>query len=205
MEPQTGEAVAVTTMRAVVHERYGPPEVLRVEEVPRPVPSPTELLVEVRATTVNRTDCGFRAAKPFIVRPFSGMLRPKRPVLGTEFAGVVSAVGDRVEGFRPGDRVFGVHADHFGAHAEYLCVDQGSPVAAMPGNLSFDEAAAVGDGAVHRRGDGARRGRAARRFHAAGRRVGWRDGEARRRCLDGRGARGRDGRDARLFLRSCGS
>lgn len=148
MEPQTGEAVALTTMRAVVHERYGPPEVLRVAEVPRPAPGSTELLVEVRATTVNRTDCGFRAAKPFIVRPFSGMLRPKRSILGTEFAGVVRAVGDRVDGFAPGDRVFGVHADHFGAHAEYLCVDHGSPVATMPEGLSFDEAAAVGDGAL---------------------------------------------------------
>ena len=76
-------------MRAVVYERYGPPEVLRVEDVPRPAAAEDELLVRVRATTVNRTDCGWRSAKPFVVRYFIGVLRPRRSVLGMEFAGEV--------------------------------------------------------------------------------------------------------------------
>jgi len=74
-------------MRAVVHERYGPPDVLHVELVARPSPGPDQLLVKVHACTVNRTDCGFRSAKPFIVRFFSGLVRPKKRILGTEFAG----------------------------------------------------------------------------------------------------------------------
>src|SRR5512143_599376 len=97
-------------MRAVVHDRYGPPDVLRVELVERPIPGPDQLLVEVHASTVNRTDCGFRAAKPFIVRFFAGLVRPKQRVLGTEFAGIVEAVGDTVTEFAIRDRVFGVNA-----------------------------------------------------------------------------------------------
>jgi len=87
-------------MRAAVHTRYGPPEVVRVTEVDRPAVKANELLVKVHATTVNRTDCGFRAAKPFIVRPFSGLVRPKVTVLGNEFAGEVEAIGTDVTSVR---------------------------------------------------------------------------------------------------------
>ena len=102
----------------------------------------------VRATTVNRTDCGFRQGKPFIVRFFSGLTRPKRPVLGTELSGVVDAVGPAVTEFVVGDEVFGVNADRFGAHAELVCVRQDAPLAHKPTSMTFDEAAAVGDGVV---------------------------------------------------------
>ena len=135
-------------MRAVVHERYGSPDVLRVELVAQPSPRPDQLLVEVHACTVNTTDCGFRAAKPFIVRLFSGLVRPKKRILGTEFAGVVAAVGDAVTEFGVGDRVFGVNADVFGTQAEYVLVKQDAPVAMMPAGLSFAEAAALCDGAI---------------------------------------------------------
>lgn len=86
-------------MRAVVHRKYGPPDVLAVEEVERPVPKDDEVLVRVRATTVNRTDCGFRLPRPFFVRFFSGLVRPRRQVLGSEFAGEVEAVGRAVSQF----------------------------------------------------------------------------------------------------------
>ena len=76
-------------MRAVVHDRYGPPDVLRVEEVERPVPNEDELLVRIHATTVNRTDCGLRSAEFFISRFFTGLLRPKRKILGMELAGAL--------------------------------------------------------------------------------------------------------------------
>ena len=95
-------------MRAVVYDRYGPPEVLRVEEVEKPVPGEDEVLVKIHATTVNRTDCGLRKAKPFVSRFFTGVRRPKRRILGMEFAGEIEAVGPAVTGFAVGDPVFGV-------------------------------------------------------------------------------------------------
>ena len=135
-------------MRAVVYNEYGGPEVLRVCEVDRPVPADDEVLVEVRATTVNRTDCGFRAPSPWFVRFFAGLRRPRRTILGSEFAGVVVGCGSSVTGFAVGDEVFGVNADRFGAHAEYLCVRTKAPIAAKPAGTSFEEAAALCDGAI---------------------------------------------------------
>jgi NADPH:quinone reductase-like Zn-dependent oxidoreductase len=104
--------------------------------------------VEVHATTVNRTDCGFRAAWPWFIRLFAGLRRPKRTILGSEFAGVVAELGARVTELAVGDEVFGVNADRFGAHAEYLCVRESAPIAAKPSSVSFEEAAAVCDGAI---------------------------------------------------------
>jgi NADPH:quinone reductase-like Zn-dependent oxidoreductase len=135
-------------MRAVVYYRYGPPDVLRIEEVAQPVPGDDEVLIRVHATTVNRTDCGFRRPEPFIVRFFSGLLRPKRPILGTEVAGEVAAVGAAVKEFAVGDRVFGVNAGRFGTHAEYVCMGEHAPLAAMPENVSLEQAAAACDGAI---------------------------------------------------------
>ncbi|HKY16549.1 MAG TPA: NAD(P)-dependent alcohol dehydrogenase [Microthrixaceae bacterium] len=134
-------------MRAVLHERYGPPEVLHLGEVEPPKPKADEVRVVVHAATVNRTDCGFRSGKPFIVRFFSGLLRPRRKILGTEFAGVIDAVGGDVTEFAVGDEVFGVH-EGFGAHAEYVCVGEGTPIAAKPTNVGFIDAAAVSDGVI---------------------------------------------------------
>ena len=95
-------------MRAVVHDSYGPPDVLRLEEVERPVPKEHEVLVKVHATTVTRSDCGFRAAEPFFARFFTGLRRPKRRIPGMELAGVVEAVGGAVTEFAVGDEVFGI-------------------------------------------------------------------------------------------------
>jgi NADPH:quinone reductase-like Zn-dependent oxidoreductase len=133
-------------MRAVVHDRYGPPEVLRLEEVERPVPKDDEVLVKIHATTVNRSDCGWRSAKPFITRYFTGLRRPKRRILGSELAGEVEAVGKAVTEFEVGDRVFGVN--YFGAHAEFVCMPEDRPLAQMPSGMSFEEAATVCDGAI---------------------------------------------------------
>lgn len=130
-------------MRAVVHDRYGPPDVLRVEEVERPVPKVDEVLIRVHATTVTRTDCHMRKASPFIWRFMLGLTRPKRRILGVEFAGVVEAVGAAVSVFEVGDRVFGLRN---GAHAEYVCVREAGLIARMPAGMTFDEAAAVCDG-----------------------------------------------------------
>lgn len=148
-------------MRAAVHDRYGPPEVLRIEEVTDPAPGPGELLVRVRRSTVNRTDTGFRAASPVIVRAFSGLWRPRRRILGNEFAGVVEGIGEGVTRFAVGDRVFGVDQARFGANAELMVTREDAPVATMPDDMPFDEAAGMCDGFVlaHTCLSGARLGR----------------------------------------------
>ncbi len=131
-------------MRAVVHERYGKPEVLRLADVERPVPKEDEVLVRIHAASVTRTDCGLRSAKPFMTRFFTGLRRPKRRILGMEFAGEVEAIGAAVGEFAAGDRVFGVKG--FGTNAEFVCVRETAPVVHMPAGLTFEEAAAVCDG-----------------------------------------------------------
>jgi NADPH:quinone reductase-like Zn-dependent oxidoreductase len=133
-------------VKAVVHDRYGPPEVLRLEEVDRPAPNADDVLVRVRATTVTRSDCALRSNTPFFSRLFTGIRRPKQRVLGTEFAGEVEAVGAGVTEFHAGDRVFG--ASVFGAHAELVLMRESGAIAHMPAGLTFDEAAAVCDGAI---------------------------------------------------------
>jgi NADPH:quinone reductase-like Zn-dependent oxidoreductase len=136
-------------MRAVVYDRYGPPEVQRLEEVERPTPKVDEVLVKIHATTVTRTDCGVRAGKPFLVRFFFGLRRPKQRILGTEFAGEVVAVGSSIKEFAVGDHVFGsTKAFQSGAHAEFVCVQEDGPIALKPEGMTFEQAAAVTDGAV---------------------------------------------------------
>jgi NADPH:quinone reductase-like Zn-dependent oxidoreductase len=132
-------------MKAVVHDRYGPPEVLRIDDVPRPVPNEDEVLVKVHATSVTRTDCGFRAAEPFFARIFTGLLRPKRRIPGLELAGVIDEVGAAVTEFKVGDEVFGIRG---GANAEYVCVREAGVLAHKPADTSYEEAAAVCDGAL---------------------------------------------------------
>ena len=135
-------------MRAVVHDRYGPPDVLRLEDVERPSPAEDEILIRVHASTVNRTDCQRRAAKPFFWRFFAGVLRPRRRILGGEVAGEVEAVGAAVSEFAVGDAVFGTSGPKLGAHAEYLCRRGSGLIAHKPADVSFEEAAAVPDGAL---------------------------------------------------------
>jgi NADPH:quinone reductase-like Zn-dependent oxidoreductase len=136
-------------MKAAVYTRYGPPEILQLREVPRPVPKDNEILIRVHATTVNRTDCGFRKPEyPLIVRPVNGLFKPKRTILGSEFAGEIEAVGKDVKSFRKGGQVFGLTGDRFGAHAEYVCLPEEASIAPKPSNINYEEAAAVCDGAM---------------------------------------------------------
>ena len=141
-------------MKAVVYKRYGPPEVLRLTELPKPEPRPGEVLIAVRATTVTAGDCRMRRADPFMVRLFNGLFRPRRiPVLGFELAGVVEAVGGGVGSFRPGDEVYAFNGFGFGGYAEYRSLPESGPlkkgvVALKPKNLDFGEAAAVPTGGI---------------------------------------------------------
>lgn len=134
-------------MRAIVHTIYGPPEVAKVMEVPKPAPKSNEVLVKVHASTVNRTDSGFRSAEYFVSRMWSGLFRPKHQTLGCEFAGVVEATGEGVTDFKVGDRVFGFNDATFGGHAEFLTIPESWAIAVMPGNATFAQAAAISEGA----------------------------------------------------------
>ncbi len=138
-------------MKAAVYDRYGPPEVLRIEDVPRPVPAPDEVLVRIRATGVTRSDAHLRAGEPSVGRFQSGLRRPKRRILGHELAGEVETVGGAVTEFQVGDRVFGALpylALSTGAHAEYMSIPERFPLARMPDGMSFEEAGAICDGAL---------------------------------------------------------
>lgn len=134
-------------MKAIIHTRYGPPEVAEIKEIPVPQPQKNELLIKVMATTVNRTDCGFRSAEYFVSRFFSGLFRPKQQTLGCEFAGIVEAVGSNVTLFSVGDKIVGYNDEYFGAHAQYLLVAEDKAITHLPHNLSFEEAAALTEGA----------------------------------------------------------
>ena len=134
-------------IKAAVHTRYGPPEVVRVIEVPKPVPGDSEVLIKVHAATVNRTDAGFRSAVYFISRFWSGLLRPKRQVLGCEFAGEIEAVGSKVASYNVGERVFGYDDERFGAHAEYIVMPENAAMASIPERMTYREAAPMTEGA----------------------------------------------------------
>lgn len=134
-------------MKAAVYLNYGAPEVVKISDVGKPDPKGNEVLVKVYATSVNRTDCGFRSGKPYIVRLFSGLFKPRQTILGSDFGGEVEAVGKDVKTFEKGDKVFGFHPDIFGAHAQYICIPEQASLTAMPKNISYEEAAAICEGA----------------------------------------------------------
>jgi len=143
-------------MRAVVYDRYGPPDVLRLEDVERPVPEEDEVLVRIHATTVTRADCATREANrrsgllvTVISRLVSGIRRPRQRILGTELAGEVQAVGAAVTEFAVGDQIFGSSGFSFGAHAEFICMRESARIAHKPAGMTFEEAAAICDGALN--------------------------------------------------------
>jgi len=143
-------------MRAVVYDRYGPPDVLRLEEVDRPVPKEDEVLVRIHATTVRRLDCATREANrrsglavSVISRIVVGIRRPRRRILGSELAGVIEAVGATVNEFAVGDHVFGATGLGFGTHTEFVCMRENARLAHKPTAMSFEQAAAICDGAFN--------------------------------------------------------
>lgn len=133
-------------MKAAVYTQYGPPEVVQLQEIEKPMAQANEVLIKVHASTVNRTDCGFRSAEYFIVRFFSGLFKPKNKVLGNEFAGEIVAIGSEVSQYSIGDRVFGYNDKQFGAHAEFMVMDEKGPMAIIPNTMSFEEAAPMIEG-----------------------------------------------------------
>ena len=133
-------------MRAIVNIEYGSPEVAKLMEVDKPSPKEKEVLIKIHATTVNRTDAGFRSAEYFISRFWTGLFEPKYKILGCEFAGEIEQVGDEVTLFKKGDKVFGFDSNKCGSHAEYKLIEEGEAIALMPQKLTFYEAAPICEG-----------------------------------------------------------
>lgn len=133
-------------MKAIINTQYGPPEIVKLMDVPTPIAKPGEVLIRVKASTVNRTDCGFRSAEYFISRFFSGLFRPKNKTLGNEFAGIIEALGAGVTNYKIGDQVFGYNDKTFGAHAEFMTMDALGSMALLPSGWTFEDAAALTEG-----------------------------------------------------------
>lgn len=135
-------------MKAIITTSYGSPEIFKADTVAKPIAKPNEILVKIHASSVTKADTMMRTGKPYIGRLMLGLTKPKNPIWGTGFAGIIEAAGSDVTIFKPGDKVFGESLDSFGTYAEYITVPENGLVACLPKNLSFEEAAGMGDGGI---------------------------------------------------------
>ena len=135
-------------MKTIVQTKYGPPDVLQLEEVAKPTPKDNEVLIKIYATVVTTLDCNTRKGVPFWTRIVSGIRKPKINVLGFELAGEIEEVGKDVERYEVGDQVYGATSTSLGAHAEYMCLPEDGALAMKPTNMTYDEAAAIVEGAL---------------------------------------------------------
>jgi len=133
-------------MKAIVYTKYGPPEVLQLKEVEKPVPKDNEVLIKVHATTVNRTDTATIRAIPFFARLLTGLFKPKKQIPGTEFAGEIEEIGKNVKSLKVGDKVFGFDDQGSGSHAEYMTMAEDKAMT-IPKNITYEQAAASTEGA----------------------------------------------------------
>jgi NADPH:quinone reductase-like Zn-dependent oxidoreductase len=138
----------MTTMKAAVFTQYGAPSVLHTTTVAKPSPKANEVLIKIHATAVNSGDCRMRAADPFAARFFIGLFKPSKQILGGVLSGVVEAVGQNVQQFKPGDEVFGSTTMDFGAYAEYIVLPETGALGLKPAALRHEEAAVIPFGGV---------------------------------------------------------
>ena len=134
-------------MKAIIRTTYGSPEVLQLKDIPTPIPKDDEVLIRVHATTINRTDCGILTGKPYIIRAFTGIFKPRDLVPGTDFAGQIEAVGEKVTAFKAGDRVWGLQDEGLASQAEYMTIREDKAITHIPENVSYQEAVVCGEGA----------------------------------------------------------
>ncbi len=135
-------------MKAIVNTKYGSPEVLKLQELAKPIPKKNEILIKVYASSVTRADTMMRQGKPYIGRLFLGLRKPKTLITGTGFSGIIEAVGNKVSLFKEGEAVFGESIFAAGTNAEYVCVAEDGIVATKPDTMKHIEAASVCDGAL---------------------------------------------------------
>jgi NADPH:quinone reductase-like Zn-dependent oxidoreductase len=130
-------------MKAIIYQKYGPPEVLQLVEIDKPAPKDNEILLKVKATAVNSADCRLRRADPFFVRLIFGLLRPRKKILGMGVAGVVADTGKNVTLYQKGDQIFGSTELLMGTYAEYTCVPEDTPLAIIPDGWSYEQAVSI--------------------------------------------------------------
>jgi len=133
-------------MKAAIFTKYGPPSIVQIKEINKPGPKANEVLIKVHASTVNRTDCGFRSAEYFVSRFFTGLFKPRFQILGNEFAGEIEEIGSAVTTFKKGDKVFGFMDDACGGHAEYMTIAEHKGLTTIPEGMSFEDAAPLTEG-----------------------------------------------------------
>lgn len=134
-------------MKVASNKAYGPPSTIKIIDLPKPVPADKKILIKIHYAGINRTDCGFLRAKPFVTRFFTGLTKPKYISLGCEFSGVVEEIGSSVKQFKVGDKVFGFDDSNFGGYAEYKVIDEAKAIAKMPGNITLKQAGGALEGA----------------------------------------------------------
>lgn len=135
-------------MKAIITTGYGSPEIFKANLVTKPIAKPHEILIKIHAASVTKADTMMRTGKPYIGRLMIGLTKPKNPIWGTGFAGVVESVGSEVSRFKVGDKVFGENISTMGTYAEYVTIPENGIVEKIPSNLSFDEAASISDGGI---------------------------------------------------------
>lgn len=136
-------------MKASIRRKYGPPSSIRIEDIQKPVPNGNEVLIKVVATTVNRTDCANLTAKPFIMRFILGLIKPRKIILGTDFAGKIEGLGKDVKSLKLNDRVFGFNDQGASSQAEYLVIKEDGLLLSIPDTINYKEAAASLEGASY--------------------------------------------------------
>lgn len=135
-------------MKAIITTKYGSPDVLQLRDIEKPIPKDNEVLIKIHAASITRAETMMRTGYPLIGRLFMGLTKPMNAVSGTGFSGKIEAIGKKVRSYQIGDQVFGESLDHFGTHAEYVCIKEDGIIAQKPENITHEEAAVVGDGHI---------------------------------------------------------